>query len=215
MRKITFILCLILCCSLLQAREYGDSAIYQGTFIKLDLLTSAIEAGRSRGDLQSYELAVSVRLKNRFYPTVEGGYAFGKTGANGGQYDGKGGFVKAGLDFNGLRKHATSPHALLVGLRVGTGFQDYDLTHVQINSPIWAKGETIDIPNNSACDVWGEVLAGCNVNIVKGFYMGWCLRLKVLFTKQKGYDVTPYYIPGFGFRDDINWGMNYYIGWRI
>ena len=216
MRKITYILLLLMSSTVLWAREYGDSAIYQGTFIKLDLLTSAIEAGRSKGKLQSYEMAVSVRLKNRFYPTLEGGYAFGKTGAAGGDYNGHGGFGRIGLDINGLRKRATSPHALLVGIRVGTAYQAFDLNQVTINSPYWEQDRTIDLKDNHRCDVWGEVVAGCNVNVVSGFYMGWAIRIKILFTrKNKSGEAIPYYIPGFGYRDDNNWGVNYYIGWRI
>jgi len=45
------------------------------------------------------------------------------------------------------------------------------------------------------------------------FYMGWMGRLKVLFTR-KGEDI-PEYIPGFGTRDNIGWGLNYYLGWRF
>lgn len=200
----------------LQAREYGDSAIFQGVLVKLDLLNPVLEVARSKGKLQTYELAVSVRLKNRYYPTLEGGYAFGKTGASGGDYKGNGGFIRAGLDINGLRSSAASPHALLVGLRVGTSIQNYDLLNVKTNSPFWNPDLLVDYRNNHGIDAWGEVLAGCNVNIASGFYMGWTVRLKLLFTrKAKGNGVTPYYIPGYGFRDNINWGVNYYIGWRI
>ena len=46
--------------------------------------------------------------------------------------------------------------------------------------------------------------------------MGWAVRFKLLFTsKNKNQRPEAYYIPGFGFRDNTNWGVNYYIGWRI
>ena len=216
MNRLTTILLLLLLSIRASAHVYGDSAIYQGLFIKLDLATPTIEVARSKGTLQTYEGAISVRLKNRYYPTLEGGYSFGKRDAEGGLYKGKGGFVRLGLDFNGLRKRIESPHALLVGLRVCSALQRYDLCDVKQNTPYWDTGTRVDFLNRQAMDWWGEIVAGCNVNIASGFYMGWAVRFKLLFTsKNKDQRPEAYYIPGFGFRNNTNWGVNYYIGWRI
>ena len=51
-------------------------------------------------------------------------------------------------------------------------------------------------------DCWGEIVAG------------WMGRFKCLFTRQERY-FNPDYIPGFGNRDKIGWGANYYLGWRF
>ena len=165
MNRLTTILLLLFLSVSARARVYGDSAIYQGLFIKLDLATTTIEAIRSKGNLQTYEGALSVRLKNRYYPTLEGGYSFGKRDAEGGLYKGQGGFVRLGLDFNGLRTRIESPHALLVGLRVCSALQRYDLCNVKQNTPYWDTDARVDFSNRRAMDWWGEVVAGCNVNI--------------------------------------------------
>ena len=106
-----------------------------------------------------------------------------------------GGFARIGCDINPLKKHPDSPHALLVGVRVATAVQE--------------KGYT---------DCWGEIVAGCQVEIAKvqktAFYMGWMGRFKCLFTRQERY-FPPAYIPGYGNRDNIGWGANYYLGWRF
>ena len=174
--------------------------IYQGTTVKLDIATPAIVAGVSRGRLQQYEMAVNVRLRNHFYPTLEAGYAGGRTEQGDTlTYNDHGGFFRVGLDINPLRKHPESPHALLIGIRVGTGFQPKKV------------------------DCWGEIVAGCQVEIAKvgktAFYMGWMGRFKFLFTRQpdglSAADCWPIYIPGFGHRDDIGWGASYHLGWRF
>ncbi len=194
---------------------YSDSAIYQGINLKLDLFTPVLEAARSRGDLQSYEMALNVRLKQRFYPTLELGYAFGKTTIGECTYDGQGGFAKVGLDINGLKKHPESPNALLVGVRIATAYQGYDLKNVYMNDTFWDTGRR-DFTGLRRCDVWGEIVGGCQVLIVSGFTMGWYIRLKLLFTKTEAHNgPMPYYIPGFGFRDDTNWGISYYLGWKF
>lgn len=174
--------------------------IYQGTTVKLDVATPAVVAGISLGKLQQYELAVNVRLKNHFYPTLEVGYAGGRTEQGDTlTYNAHGGFFRVGLDVNPLRKHPESPHALLIGIRVGTGFQ----------------------PRRTDC--WGEIVAGCQVEIAKvkqtAFYMGWMGRFKFLFTRQPGglpaEECWPIYIPGFGHRNDLGWGVSYHLGWRF
>ena len=197
-------------------RIYGDSAIWQGMLLKVDIGNLILELATSSGKIQSAELMLSARLKNRYYPALELGYANAYATANGGTHQGQGGFARLGLDINGLKKHPESPHALLVGVRVCTSLQSYTLTDITINDPYWQSYSVLDFEKQFRCDVWGEVVAGCQVSVWEGFYMGWYARLKVLFTRKASVDqVMPYYVPGFGYRDDTNWGMNYYLGWKF
>ena len=178
-----------------------NDSIYNATQIKLDIASPVVIAGIHQWGMQHYEIAANVQLAKRFFPTLELGYAGGKTHRGDSiQYKGQGGFFRVGCDINPLKKHKDSPHALLVGLRLGTAVQ--------------TKGYT---------DCWGEIIAGCQVEIVKvqktAFYMGWMGRFKVLFTRDKegltADQMKPIYIPGFGNRDNIGWGLNYYLGWRF
>lgn len=192
----------------------GDSIpVYQGVLVKLDLMNSVLEPAMSRGRNQNYEASVSVRLKERLYPTIEGGYAHANAEADGGHYAGRGGFGRVGLDINGLKKNSKTWDALLVGIRIGTGLQNYQLTGVKLND---AGETTIDYPTRFRADCWGEVVLGCQVNLTKGLIMGWSARIKLLFTaNDKHNGPVPYYIPGFGYRDTMNGGVNYYIGWKF
>lgn len=194
-------------------RIYADTAIYQGMNLKLDLGTTLIELGTSRGQVQSYEIAMNWRLKQRYFPTLELGYARASAETASADHWGQGGFARVGLDFNGLKKHPENPNVLLVGLRLGTAVQQYDMTNVSMNSPYWGDTRR-DYMGLIGADCWGEVVAGCQVQVWEGLQMGWYIRLKVLFTRNAKEDsVLPMYIPGFGYRDDTNWGINYYIGY--
>lgn len=196
-------------------RIYADSAIYQGMSLKADLGNTILELATSKAKVQSYEIAINWRIIQRLYPALELGYAMANAEAEGGKYNGQGGFARVGLDINGLKKHPENRNALLVGLRLGTAMQGYDLTNISLNTGYW--GDTrADYSGLFHADCWGEVVAGCQVQVWEGFQMGWYLRFKVLFTrKAKDEGVLPYYIPGFGYRDDTNWGINYYIGWAF
>lgn len=190
--------------------------IYQGVLVKLDLLMPAVEAGRTGGRMQDYEMSVSVRLKNRFYPVWEGGYAFGRRDKDNSVNLVHGGFMRFGCDFNGLRKNAHKPSALLIGVRLGTAYQQFRYTNVSEQDLEAAQGLQVRQTAYRRSDVWGELVGGCQVQIVSGFYMGWHARLKLLFTrKQKGSTPLPNYIPGYGDWNDTSWGVNYYIGWMF
>ncbi len=196
-------------------RIYADTAIYQGMSLKVDIGNTIIELATSKAKVQSYEIAMNWRIKQRLFPTFELGYTLADTQAEGGKHYGQGGFARVGLDLNGLKKHPENPNALLVGLRVGTALQKYDLTQVNLNSGYWGDVYA-DYIGMFQADCWGEVVAGCQVQVWEGFQMGWYLRFKVLFTrKAKDEKVLPYYIPGFGYRDDTNWGINYYLAWSF
>lgn len=199
-------------------RVYADTAIYQGMNIHLDLFTSILELARSKGKVQSYEIGLSWRLKQRLYPTLELGYARAQIEAEGALHNGQGGFFRVGLDLNGLKKHPERLNALLVGVRIGTAVQDYQLTNIQVRSPYWDGGVPyrFDFPRKVGADCWGEVVLGCQVQVWEGFQMGWNFRLKILFTRTaKDGGGLAAYIPGFGYRDDTNWGINYYIGYHF
>ena len=178
-----------------------NDSIYNATQIKLDIASPVVIAGTHQWQMQHYEIAANVQLARRFFPTLELGYSGGKTHRGDSiRYNAHGGFFRVGCDINPLKKKKDSPHALLVGLRLGTAVQ--------------TKGYT---------DCWGEIIAGCQVEIAKvqktAFYMGWMGRFKVLFTRDKegltADQMKPIYIPGFGNRDNIGWGLNYYLGWRF
>lgn len=174
--------------------------IYQGTTVKLDILSPLLVSGLSHWTIQHYEVAVNVRLANRFYPTFELGYAGGQTQQGDSiYYNAHGGFFRAGADINPLKRNPGSPHALLIGLRLGAAFQ----------------------PRKADC--WGEIVAGCQVEICKvkntAFYMGWMGRFKILFTREAenltAAEMGPIYIPGFGYRSNLGWGASYHLGWKF
>lgn len=214
MNKLLLILslcCLVLCAS---AREYADTAVYQGISVKLDLGTPILEIARSAGKMQSYEAAVNVRLAKRFYPTLEAGYAIAEREVSDAFHKGQGAFGRLGMDLAVVKK-GVPENNMLVGLRLGGAYQDYDLTNVRLYSDYWGE-QRLDFYDQKRFDCWGEFVAGCQVQVYKGFQMGWYLRMKLLFTrKAQEAGVLPYYVPGFGFRKDFQWGINYYLAYKF
>ena len=203
-----------------------NDSIYGGTIVKLDIASPIVVAGTHQWKMQHYEIAANVRLAKRFYPTLELGYAGGQSSRGDTLlYRGQGGFFRVGADISPFKKHPNSPHALLVGVRLGTAIQDIRQENTRAAAlPYYGV----------RADCWGEIVLGCQVEIARlkhhlptadhrppmAFYMGWMGRLKALFTRDNSTDRieqlrAPIYIPGFGARDNIGWGVNYYLGWRF
>lgn len=177
------------------------SPIYQGTLLKLDLASTVIELASNKGQVQTFEAAVSWRLKQRYYPVFEFGGANAKIQPDSLLHRGAGGFFRAGVDINGFRRHPESLSAALVGVRIGTAMQSFDLTNYG---------------RHFKADCWGEIVLGVQVDVYKGLLMGWNVRYRILFTRNaKEGELLPRYIPGFGQRDEGAWGFNYYIGYKI
>jgi len=203
-----------------------------GTQVKLDIASPVIVPATSQWQIQHYEVAVNVRLLRRWYPTFELGYAGGQRTQDSISYRGQGMFFRLGCDLHPLKRHPEKPHALLIGVRLGTAIQDQtqqtSLSHSTAN--ILADADRKTSRAGIQADCWGEIVAGCQVEIAKcrtpkserlknsAFYMGWMGRFKILFTRNtedKYNNPYPIYIPGFGNRDNIGWGINYYLGWQF
>lgn len=196
-------------------RIYSPDSLYQGLTVKLDVGNTALMAGLTRGKVITSEFAVNCRLKNRYYQVVEGGYAYAHDlQTAGGSYSGQGGFIRLGADLNGLKRNPESQNALLIGVRLGTSVQGYSLHGVTWNNP--TDPVLHDYTNRFRGDCWGEVVVGAQVQIYGGLNMGWTVRAKVLFTRTtKDGNVLPYYLPGYGYRNNTSWGVNYYIGYKF
>lgn len=214
-KTLTIFLMLCCCAAVFAEREYGDSALYQGLNIKLDVGQTVYTLARSHADRQQYEVAVNANLRNKYYPTVELGYGLSHDVAGGGTYNGQGAFTRIGIDINPLRKGQSRDYALLAGLRFGLALQDFSLTGVTLHDDYWSAGGVIrDYPPTFRADAWGEAVAGLQIKVAGPITMGWFARIHFLFTGRVG-DHQPYYIPGFGCVDAGNFTFNYYVGFRL
>lgn len=211
---LSFALCASAQASEKKKERLPKDSIYQGMSVKVDIAMPILELARSKGKIQDYELAFNVRLANRFYPTIEVGYALADVTADGGHYTGQGGFARVGMDLSALKK-GVGDNCLMVGLRLAGAYQGFQITDVPVYGDYWPMGK-VNYYNQHKFDCWGEVVAGCQVQIWKGFQMGWYVRMKLLMTRtDKQGDALPAYLPGFGYRRDFNWGFNYFLGWKF
>lgn len=189
--------------------------IYEGTTLKLDLFNPLYAFFGSSGEIQAYEALVHVNLLNKYFPTIEAGYAHvSHTAKNEAAFNGGGVFARIGADFNLMKKNQDAGNFFLGGLRFGMAQQKYSITDIYITDGYWNTTQTISFPNCTKFDCWAELVGGAHVKIYKGLNMGWSVRFKFLITRKEEVLHT-WYIPGYGYKTNTTFGFNYYIGYTF
>ncbi len=198
-----------------EEEEVVEIPLYQGMGVKLDLGNSIYEAAISAGKGMSVEAMVYANLKRKYLPTVEVGYgALKRTANNDATFEGKGAFMRLGCDFN-IMKNKNIENMFLLGVRWGAAVQQCTIGNIIISDPYWDITQTLPARQMARFDCWGEVVGGVQVDVYKGFIMGWNVRIKALFTTVQEGKYSPAYIPGFGHNNNTTFSFNYYIGYKF
>jgi len=206
----------------IQKKTVSDSIpvpFFNGIIVEGDI-ASVASSVLSNGGTHSYEGAVKIDLKHKFYPTFEFGYASAdKLTVDNIGFSTNGAFWRGGIDINMLKqkKAANAINSmLLLGVRLGVSSFNYNITNVTITDEYWGgPAQTMNYNNLSTTKVWLELTAGIRVEVLKNIYMGWTIRNKNLLTSTADGAVTPWYIPGFGVNKSTNLGLNYTIGYKF
>jgi hypothetical protein len=200
-----------------KAGEFTDDGpLYRGVTLKLDV---AGQVGKFIGsDYSSMEGAVSVNLKNRFFPTFEAGYGSIDTtdDENDIHYKSSSPYYRIGADYNMMWKRPYLPGRLTVGLRYGFTSMTYDVEAPALTDPNWAVDPvTFTYQDQTGTASWLEVVIGVECRVYKRFHMGWNLRYRSRLTTPSTENVEPHYIPGFGKNKKTGLGVCYNLIYEL
>jgi len=202
---------------IIQHTDTIKSHFYNGFTIQGDL-ASAIVPVITKGTY-SYEAAIQIDIKHKYYPIVEIGFAGAdKTTINNIGFITNAPFGRIGVDFNILKKKKDSKptnNLFLLGARLGMSNFNYKITNATIINDYWGGSETIFTDMNTTNKVWWEIIGGVRVEVIKNVYMGWTIRNKNLLSQDVAGAISPWYIPGFGINTSTNWGFNYTLGYHF
>lgn len=176
--------------------------LFNGVTIGVNFFDAILQiAGQSYGN---YNLSAAVDMHNWFFPTLELGVGIASSHPKDKnfRYECPGAFfARIGIDYNFLY-NSNPDYKALFGIRAGYSSFSYDIKDITIPDDYWSYGSSSPVmPRQKASALWGEICAGLQVKIVRGFSMGWALRYKFRFHTGSGSDSTPWFIPGFGARN--------------
>lgn len=146
----------------------------------------------------------ALNLKNRFIPTAEIGIGMANSTPDDGNFTYKGKaafFAKIGMNYNFF--FSKNPkYQFYLGLRGAWSSFRYDILDVSLNNSYWGGNATFDIRDQKSHAFWGEIRAGLQVEIYRNFSIGWALHYNLLFDIKDTPNSRPWYIPGYGTRDN-------------
>ena len=200
----------------LDSLQTQNDSIYRGLSAKIDLFTPIYTMASTSGNTSAAEIALSVNLLNKYFPTIELGYAScNHTAANDASYMGTGAYTRFGVDFNIMKDKSKVENLFFAGVRAGMALQEFDVNNIEINDAYWNVSSSAQFTDVICFDAWAEILAGVQVDIYKQLHLGWTIRYKYLLTKSHLGEPYAWYVPGFGRNAGGLWGFNYYVGYTF
>ncbi len=147
----------------------------------------------------------AINLKNRFIPIVELGVGQANSTPDGGNFTYKNKLAfygKIGMNYNFMATKDPK-YQLYAGIRfAGTSFH-YDITDITVDNGYWHDSPShFEIVDQHSSAIWGEFVLGIQVEIVKNFSLGWAVRYNFPFSIKDTPNSRPWYIPGYGTRDN-------------
>jgi Domain of unknown function (DUF6048) len=163
----------------------------------------------------SLEGHISLDRNEKMAYVIEGGYLNYKYSQYNYDYQAKGIFLRAGVDFNLLKPEVSSGRYWAgLGLRYAMSTYNSETTSFQYEN-YWGR-VTSSVPKRTSMGHFLEVSPGVRTELFRNFSLGWLIRLKFLISAGGGKDLPPIYFPGYGTGSKtVNAGITYYLIWSI
>lgn len=110
-------------------------------------------------------------------------------------------YFKLGMDYNFLY-NSSDAYQLLGGIRFGLSPFAYSLDNITIPSSYWDVTAQTTIPSQHVTVSWFELAIGLRVKIWGPISAGWTLRYHKVMHQSKTPYGDPWYIPGYGSRNN-------------
>ncbi len=181
-----------------KARSKPVYPFYNGISIGVNFADAILKIAGQK--YASFDIWADVSIHNWLFPVVELGMGFANSTPENRNFTYKGKpsmYAKIGLNYNFLYK-SDYAYQTFAGFRLGFSSFTYDVENISISNDYWDENQTLNLYNLKASSLYGELLAGLKVKIVKNFSLGWNIKYHFkLHTSSKSAS-TPWFIPGYG-----------------
>ncbi len=164
----------------------------------------------------NFEFSADIRIRDDYYPVIEGGWTSYGPSANRIDYTSRGFYLRGGLDYNILNTGIYSVNDMMyLGLRYSVALYDTEIGSFSIPHGYW--GEYADSYGKSAVNThWLEAVAGLRVELFSNFFIGFSLRGRLRIYTSDYFNIAPLYTPGFGKgKTPTAFGFNYSLYYLI
>ncbi len=198
-----------------QVNGQGDKYVPSALRLSAEVANFGYSLLKDNYDTWEFEADVDF---DRYFLVVDYGYARYSLNEPYFQYEGEGNYFRVGPDVNFIKSRRLL-NFLAFGFRYAHSNFREDLTYSTYNSlepeTSWPE-ESLSYSESGIKGRWFEMNTSLKANIFNNFYMGFTVRYKLLPSSIKTGTFSTYYIPGFGkWVNNSNWGLSYYVSYRI
>ena len=180
----------------IRPKRTDDFITMKGIRIGLDL-SRPFQSYWNKGDRRGEEAFADVEIKPNIFTVAEAGWEKLKIDQEFTKYHSAGSYLKIGLNYNLLQAQDKQDKDILyVGCRYAfcVAQQQYDSYTI---TNYWGS-QTGSYPEQSFQAHWAELLFGMQAEVLKNFFLGWAVRVKIGIS-HKDFDLpSVYFIPGYG-----------------
>ena len=155
-------------------------------------------------------------FRRNWFVVGEAGYANVNFDRDSYAYKSNGGFIKIGMDYNFFKVNEPGNNDnITAGIRYGIATQSHQSPRYTIIDDYWGD-YTGKFNVSNVTSHYVDFIAGLRTEVLKNFFMGWSVRLKVLMAANTNNPLEPYTIPGYGKGDSrVNLGFTYSLEYQI
>jgi len=158
---------------------------------------------------------LAYRLTDKYYAVFEPGYSSYKYSQYNYEYNSEGFFLRVGLDINLIKpKNGPVKHFAGFGLRYGISLSSQETPWFAYEN-YWGRNESILEPESFHAHFL-EAGGGVKAEVFNNIYMGWSVKLRLMFYSSAGQHNKPAYIPGVGTTGTtVRPALSYYLAWQL
>jgi hypothetical protein len=191
-----------------------DSSIVQHhpTFsIGMDISQPIIYAFNN--NLFGIQIVSDYRFNNNWYVAVETGYQSVITDNDYLSYTTKGGYMKAGFNYNVVKSARKTDNSIYIGSRLVTSFYNQNINNYNINNDYWGGSSDGNFDAGGSFSLGLEAILGVKLAVAKNIVMGWTVRCAFPLYNQQPEGFDNLYIPGMGYNSIPMFNFNYTVSY--
>ncbi len=163
----------------------------------------------------NYEVSFDYEVYNKYYAVLEGGFQNLSINKPEYSYNSNGQFFRLGVDYNSMKTAINEYHMSFVGLRYAFSNFSQEFPGLTLHDSYWGDFSS-SVTKESRSFHWVELAGGMRGELMKNFFIGWSIRVRVPISKIANFEFLPYSIPGYGNPKsnpamDINYSIYYKI----
>lgn len=156
-------------------------------------------------DYGGADIWFALNLKNRFIPVAELGFGQANSTPDDGNFTYKSEtafYGKLGMNYNFMASKDPR-YQLYAGVRLAATSFNFDVLDATVSNGYWSSTSSkFNLADQHSSAFWGEFLVGIQVELFRNVSLGWAIRYNFPFSIKDTPNARPWYIPGYGTRDN-------------